>query len=220
MFSVDDKGDLVLDKPECRRIRSFKALIARDKGGVVEGDSTGSKKYRAFAELLYIYLVYNPKSIFRALGEIERREKAKGFVGLPKEWKPDDKVKKAESTYIKGLELSATYKAYINAERSLYSIGEDIQLFNEQKLKICNRLIAVMDAIAGCTDKEKLKELRESEEIYTRQMMEATLNIQKLTEGLTKNFNIVEDLKKRVAAEDGKNKEEIRGGGSLGNREE
>src|SRR5690606_29882103 len=101
-----------------------------------------------------------------------------------------------------------------------FSMGEDIQLFNERKLKIRRRLEIIIEELDKTTDKERQSALRALEDDVTNQILTITFNIQKLTENLTKNFNTVEDLKKRVASESGKTKEEIRGGGKLGNREE
>lgn len=222
MFKLDSNGDLVIDKVECRTIPAFKYLMHRDKGGKIVGDNIGRKKYYAFAELLYVYLVHSPLSLYRDLNDKARKEKARNHVAdsLGPDWKPDSKVKEAEKVFIEGLELSGTYKAFIAASRAIYSIGEDIDLFNEQKIKLRKRLIVVQTKMTTTTDKTEINELIEQENVITNRIMSVVANIQKLTSNLTDSYKTLEELKKRVAEEANANKEEIRGGGSLGNRED
>lgn len=219
IFKIED-DELVLDKEEARMIPAFKDIIVRDKGGKIVGDSNGRKKYYALAELMYLYLVHNPKSMYRDAGEKERRMRAKKHVALEDEWVMDDKMVLAEKAYIKSLSLSATHQAVINAGRALYSIGKDIDLFNEQKNKLRAKLVVIQDKIDTTTDKVELKDLMEMENNLTTRLMAITKNIQIIIEKLTSNFETLKALEIKLAKEENAHKQEIRGGGVLANREE
>lgn len=92
--------------------KNIRALIRRDRGGVIEGDSTGTKKLRAFAELGYIWYCNNLNSpgINKGLEGKELDTAARDYFHLPKEWKKDDAFKVVESEYISNYNSSVVVK--------------------------------------------------------------------------------------------------------------
>ena len=224
MFEIDENGGLGINLPECRETPEYNVLIRRDKGGMIPGDHEGRRKYVAFAELLYIYLVHHPKSIYIDLPEKERKYKAHKHTKLPESWKPDDKVAAAEARFIEDLELSALHKAYISAKRAVYSIGSDIEMFNVEKEKVRKQLTITQHKLAAInpnTDEkvEEYTKLYKKESELTNRLMTMSNNIQSIVEGLPKNYQTVKDLKLALADEQS-GKQAIRGGGKLGRREE
>lgn len=87
--------------PQALELKAFKALWDRDK--------TKDKK-RALAELSYVYFFSDYKSDFiDILDETTRHsEIVLNLSGLPKEWKPDDKVKDAIRFYTETSETIST----------------------------------------------------------------------------------------------------------------
>jgi hypothetical protein len=61
LFTLNITGELEISKPEVKSVKAFKVLFDRDKGS--PGDSEGIKQLIACAEIYYIYLVYDVRSI-------------------------------------------------------------------------------------------------------------------------------------------------------------
>jgi len=211
IFTISEEGQLLINFKEARTIPCYRELIARDK--------TNRNKPVAFSEFLYIYLMYDPHSMYADLSNKERHEKAFKHAHLPDKWKSDDLVQKCIDHYIDSLELSHNYKAYIAAKRAVHSIGRDLDLFNEQKSRLKRGLTQVHKEIDGCKDEDQLIELLKKEERITDRMMKLTDNIQKITDRLPDNLGTVEQLKK-ILAQEQKKTAEVRGGGKIGRREQ
>ena len=62
LFEVKD-GMLVLNNEVVRGIRPFKTLLEKDRGGKIDGDHDGRKKFYAHAQFMYMYLANHPNSI-------------------------------------------------------------------------------------------------------------------------------------------------------------
>lgn len=92
---------LVIDKNETRATSEFRTILERDKGS--KGDVDGRKKYRAFKEFYYIYLIADFESYIN-LGGYNDKEKHKLAVaesGLEDDFKPDAEIKAAITKYSK-----------------------------------------------------------------------------------------------------------------------
>ena len=87
--------------PQALMLKPFKKLWDRDK-------SKG--KAKATAELGYIWFMEDVRSDFYDIEDKELRhnEVMKFLVGLPSDWKPDEKVEEAREFYIKRSETIST----------------------------------------------------------------------------------------------------------------
>lgn len=106
----------VLDiAPEALSIRAFRALWDRDKS---------KDKKVALAELSYVWFMRSRESDFNYILDDEGRseEVQKVIVGLPKNWKPDSKIKEAEEEYTK-LSTTVISKLFDNARAAVERIS-------------------------------------------------------------------------------------------------
>jgi hypothetical protein len=210
-------GILEINKPEAREIPEYKALIVRDKG--TEGDSEGRKKQGAMRELLYIYLILDPRSMYYNLSKEERKELAKAHCKFPDNWKPDELMQDAAKRYKKDMVLTGTGKAYVAAEQALFSVSSDAEFFQEQidqyKHMLAKRNKLVLGGNLGETEKTATMA-----EISA--LMQDMINLQ---DKLLKNIDKIPKLQETVTTllnkymEEEGGKKAVYGGGSLGNRE-
>lgn len=101
--------------PEALSIRAFRALWDRDKS---------KDKKVAIAELSYIWFMRSRESDFNYILDDKGRseEIQKVIVGLPKDWKPDAKVRDAEDEYVK-LSTTVISKLFDNARAAVERIS-------------------------------------------------------------------------------------------------
>lgn len=125
IFILNDKGLIEINKPEVRNHPAYRVILERDRGS--SGDADGRKKSVATRELLYMYLLVDPRSMYYNLSFTERKRESKRHAGLPRSWAPDDDLKVAILEYEEHLKLDSTANAYIAAERNLYNTAEDIK---------------------------------------------------------------------------------------------
>lgn len=218
IFILNDDGGIELNKVECRAIPEFRKLVERDRGGKIKGDNDGRKKYVAFAEFFYIYLVHNPKSIYRNLDIDRRREKAQEEAGLPDDWVIDKHITKAEEKYLESLDYSALYHSYLSANRSLFALGDDMELLHNHREKLRLKIDDIQSKIANEEDDEKLADLLKKENTYINELINLGDKIHKLIGKLPESLNIVEGINKKIVEEQ-TNQAQVTGGGSLNNRE-
>jgi hypothetical protein len=125
IFLLNDDLELEINKPEARKIPEFKVLIERDKGSV--GDSDGRKKYVACAEIYYIYLVYDVRSIYYFIPMVEKKEHAKKDAKLIDGWKEDQDIINAINAYRESFKLTAAGRAFISSEKAYMSFTIDTE---------------------------------------------------------------------------------------------
>lgn len=219
LFDIDENGLLIINKVEARQIQEFKLILQRDKGS--EGDFNGKKKYQAFKEFMYIYLVSSPKSIYRDLPIKERKAKAKKKAELNGDWKEGVLIKEAIDKYERILKLSSAEYSYYNASRGIYSIGKDLDLFNQAndrlRIKINKLQLSIEDDVNLTTD--EIESMEHQLDVLTENLSKNTQEIIKLNKVLPDAFDSLEKLYKKMMEEQrGDNK--LYGGGKLGNREE
>ena len=217
IFKVDGHR-LTIVKEEIRTIPAFKAILERDRGS--EGDSQGRKKLMAEKEFLYIHLVNHPLSLYRDLNDAERKFKVRKMLKLPDTWDDGDvKFKEAELEYIKMLDMNALLRTYVNANKAVYSTGEDIKFYNERKDKLRDNIKEKsLQLDSDETPTEMKHELEQQIDVATQALMKIDESIAKVVERLPKMYETVEKLKIKLLQEGGK-KHSITGGGKLGNRE-
>jgi hypothetical protein len=217
LFSIDENGLLIINRIEARQIKEFKEILSNDKGS--EGDYDGRRKYHAFKEFMYVYHMASPKSIYRDLPDKKRKTRALLETGLGKDWKETQLIKDAIQSYKEVFKLTGSEHAYYNASKGLYSIGEDLALFNEANARTRDKI-------------RKLKLEIEDDNITPDQLESKEYMLDKLTENLSKNtqeiiklsgilpgaYKALEDLYEKMRKEQ-EGQKKIYGGGDLGNRE-
>ena len=107
--------------PEVLNNKCFRDLIRRDRGGMIEGDSNGVKKYRAMAELGLIWYCVNLNSpgIQRGLTGKELEDAGRAFFRIPDVWKKDDVYNRAYEEYTISYLDNAVVRSIKNILRGL-----------------------------------------------------------------------------------------------------
>lgn len=222
IFELDAEGQLVINKPEIRKIKEYADILKRDKGSPADWD--GKKKLKSFAELLYIYLILDPRSMFYVLPLSERRIKAKELVGLP-DLREDDVIKAAIIRYEADMRLNSSANSYLAAERFLYSTSEDIhknieliQELKKQSDELSSKLLPENGDKSTLGDMEKITFSKELAGVIS-QIVDIETKIEKIISKLPNMTTITRELAIKYAEEGGSFKAVV-GGGTLGNREE
>ena len=213
LFKVENDL-LVLDKEEIRGIEEFKVILERDKGS--KGDNDGRKKFAAYKQFMYIYIVadlnsypnqaaYNDKELHEA-GIIEAR--------LESNFKPDAAIKIAIAKYRKiQLEGSPTLNALHTSIRGL-------RLSDMNNKRIINN---IESAIERHEKSKKEKEERGepidlASELVLSQSITSQLDLMMATSvKIPKMVSILEELFERLRKEE-KGDNFTRGGHVKGNR--
>lgn len=218
LFKINELGLLEINKIEVRNTPEFKTILTRSKP--IEGDSDGRKKAFAFKEFFYIYLVTSPKSKFRDLPDVLRKEKAKHTSKLPEDWKEDEIIKKAIQKYKEDLKLSPTAHAYYNACKSVYSIGDDLKYFNKRKTSLSTRIEILSKELESLDILEEDKQKKELElNNAINSLMKLTEHILTINSKLEGAFDTLEKLYEKLAKDKDKGAA-VRGGGDIGRRED
>lgn len=173
LFILSSSGELEINKPEARRVPEFKALFDRDSGS--KGDYDGKKKYIACAELYYIYLVHDIRSLYSNEDIDARKEKAKRDAGLPSNWKEDSVLASAVEAYKEHFKLSADGSAFITAERLYYTAAKDVEYMIDATIELKSLLYSVMNRLKPSAGKTKLGDVE-------------TLTLAKEAQGLIKEI--------------------------------
>jgi hypothetical protein len=98
-FFIFKDGKLELAEETIFLYPEFKRLITRDRGSV--GDADGRKKFRAFKELAYVWMIASAKSYpnLHGLNDEEKHDHAIKALELEPKYKPDEEVLKAIRKY-------------------------------------------------------------------------------------------------------------------------
>ena len=219
IFFIDPETKLlVINKKEIIDLPEFKAILIRDKGGHIKGDSDGRKKLMAHKEFMFIYLYANPTSLYRDLPDAMREVKCKNHAGLPEIWKLEPLVLEAIKAYTIALDLSALFHSYVNANRAVYALGEDIKFFNSLRDKMRDRIKDSMLQLEAADNMEDIQLLEGEVDHTTSRLMDLGVKINNISNALPNGFDTIEKLKKRLIDEQ-KEGGVIYGGGKLGKRE-
>lgn len=218
LFSIDENGLLIINRIEARQIKEFKEILSNDKGS--EGDYDGRRKYQAFKEFLYIYHMASPKSIYRDLPDKARKTRAILEAGLGKDWKESQLIKDAVQEYKNVFALSGSEHAYYNASKGLYSIGEDIALFNEANARTREKIKKLkLEIEIGNDTPDQLEQKEYLLDKLTENLSKNTQEVIKLSSVLPSAYKALEDLYEKMRKES-EGKKKIFGGGEIGNRED
>lgn len=223
LFALNSSGQLEVNKPEVRSILEYEVLFKRDKGGAFTGDSTGSKKFLACAEIYYIYLVYDVRSPYYNLSLTDKKKKAREDAKLPDKWREDKELEAAIVRYKEDFKLSSAGKAYTVAERAYHTMGTDTEDLQDGIIVLKETLKNIMRKISA----KGPTQLGEVELInMSTQANAIILEITKTQKAIIDNIkqfaplgDTVKVLAAKFAEEGGSMKTPV-GGGQLGNREE
>jgi len=218
IFLINADGVLEVNKIEARNIPEFKEILIRDKGGKVDGDYDGRRKFFAFRELMFIYLTAHPASIYRDLPDKIREEKARKDCNLPDTWKVDKLIEDAKAKFIELIDMSALYHSYINANKGVYALGEDIKFFNILRDKMRSSIkakVLQLDNVALDADKQALE--GEIDHLTVR-LLDLGNKINTISNNLPTAFDTVETLKQKLLKESNSGAG-VYGGGTIHSRE-
>ncbi len=221
LFQLNYDLELEINKAEARKILEFKVLMVRDKGS--EGDSDGRKKYIACAEIYYIYLVYDVRSIYYSLPMHEKKEKAKKDAKLPDEWKEDIEIVNAINMYKECFKLTGAGRAYVAAEKAYMSITIDTEEMLDAIEKYKQLLKPIDAKIEAMTKTESPRLELTSRVNEANALIEAITALQQKVVNNIEKFpklqKIVEDLARKFMEEGGSMKLVV-GGRTTYNRED
>lgn len=218
IFIVNEEGILEINKIEARSIKAFREILFRDKGRKVDGDYDGRRKAFAFKELMYIHLYTHPASIYRDIPDKSRHLKCIEHAELPADWKVDNVIKKAQEKFMGILNMSALYHSYVNANRAVYSVGEDLKFFNSLRDKMRKNIIDKKKELEVEEVEENIQKLEGEIDSATVRLMELGRKITSISNSLPAAFETVEKLK-QILIKEGSKEGNIFGGGVLNNRE-
>lgn len=218
IFIINEEGLLEINKKEARSIPEFKEIIIRDKGGKVDGDYDGRRKYFAFKELMYVHLVTHPSTIYRDLPKEARHLKAKDHADLPDTWKPDTIIQAAINKYRELIPLSSVFHSYLNANSAVYALGEDLKFINTLREKTRNRIIEKTKELDGIVTEEDIQRINAEIDSATNRLMELGAKITTLSNSLPTAFETIDKLKVKLLNE-ASGGAAVYGGGNINNRE-
>ena len=215
LLKVSSSGKITISE-EAYTIPEYKNLISKDKGS--KGDHDGRKKERTKKYFLYMYHLIHPASInANILSYSERKKAAIKTSGLEEDFKEHDDLIKAIERYKSDIKLTSIGNAYYAAEKSLFSIAEDIKYYQDQAddLKIMYRTkLAEFKNVIDLENLEPVKVISGLLDNLTKTQGELLKNIERLPKAKA----IVDDLAAKFAEEGGGKIKKV-GGGQVGNRE-
>lgn len=206
-----DNGTLKLSRVEITAIDEFNEVIRSDRGS--EGDSDGRKKYKAFAEFLYIFFVYDYESPHSKLPDALRKEKAIKDAKLPIGWKPTNVVKAAIKRYV------AIQDAQSPSNKILISLERGLSLSS----KIVDGLVNKMERTLTAIDKAIDAPLPTDGSVIifpdVTPLVTDMNTLMSLSKTIPESIKAIELIREKVLQEKGSS-EVIRGGREKSNRED
>lgn len=217
LFKLTTAGGIQISD-EAKTIPEYRRIISRDKGS--KGDGDGRRKEQAKRELLYMYHMVHPASVCAKLPYKEKRALAIRTAGLEEDFKEDIDITKAVSRYQLDIQLTAIGNSYYAAEKSMFSMAEDIKFLQEQADNLKSLL------------REKSKELNENKTVkledtgLAKELIGLMKELSSIQAEIAANIAKLPKLKETVDllatkfAEEGGGKLKIIGNRELGNREQ
>lgn len=91
-LKLNEDGEIEFNSEEVKLVPEVQTLLTLkyNKG---PKDNDGRKRYRALAELKYLYLNYSPKSPYKDYSEAERKEEAMKDCNFPEGWVESSELK-------------------------------------------------------------------------------------------------------------------------------
>lgn len=208
LFIPQENGDLTVNKIELGRHPLLKPLIVK------------VKTKEQVDKLMYVYLMADIGSMYNHLLGNEKYQAVKEHFGYDDLWKPSPDMQLAVEAYEKLIDLSATGRAYKTALTAVYETGKDIDSLQDVIVLLKGTLTTRINDVKNnhvFTDSEKMENIK--------QAMAYMTEITTVQKDLIKNLKDIPsliDMTKNLArkfAEEGNSRQEIHGGGDLGNRE-
>lgn len=140
LFTLEN-GEIVIQQNILNN-KDIKALIRRDRGGLIAGDMKGLKKERAFAELGLIWYCVNLNSpgLQKGLSGDELVKDGMDYFGLPKEWKPDDVFdrvyKQYDADYNSNITVQAIRSIHGGLNRAIRMLDKITAILNQLEDKV------------------------------------------------------------------------------------
>lgn len=213
IFTLDEQGNLTIDKDYVRGLPEFKRILERDKGS--EGDAQGRKKLRAFSEFMYIKLVGDMFSYLNTSGysEKEIQKLAIKDSKLEADFKPDidiiEGIKKYSEVQLLMFPALSTVKTSLRGLRMSDILAQ----------KMINNMEKVMELHeARQTDPNAPPNIADDLALITNlsSQLDTLINI---SVKLPKMIDTLESLEQKLATQ--KSGTQLgRGGRKLGNRAE
>lgn len=204
LFNIDE-GGISLNKEELRYNAAFKPLIAKGREGM--------------ANIMFVYLMGDPRSIYSALSLADKEEEARKYCRFEEGWKPSPILRLAIEEYEKLVNLTPTGKSFLAANKALISIGEDINSMMDNisyiKKLLTSKVNELQSGLMG--DDETIILIKECKALLG-EIIKTQGDAQKVIKDIPPMNKTVKDLATSWASE-GNGRKEIHGGGELNNRE-
>lgn len=204
LFKVTNES-IELNKPELKGHVFFEKVV-------------GTKKNQ-LQDMMFIYLMGDPRSMYSHLMGEEKLNKAKKHVGRDITWQPSSALLAAVAEYTEYVNITPTGKSFLAANKSLYSTGEDINEIVEANNYLKTLLKAKLRVLESgdMGDQEVVELAKECKGLIT-----GILQNQTAANGIIKGLPDIINTVKKLAdswANEGNGTKEIYGGGKLNNRE-
>jgi hypothetical protein len=181
LFTIEENQ--VIIKPELRMIPQFKKIITRDKDRY---------KKQALMEFAYVYYMYDYKSPYMNISDIDRHAQIVKHLKLGDTWQPDQDIKDAINQYLEFQE-SPSIKALKSTRNALLNASKVIDVMNA----------TVEQALADEDNRDMVTAMDTTEKLLT------------LADKLPKTINTIVTLEEKVQKEQHENSK-VRGGGKAG----
>lgn len=173
-------------KPELRLIPQFKKIITRDKDRY---------KRQSLLEFAFIYYMYDYKSPYMNISDVDRQSQIIRHLKLGDTWLPDQDIKDAVTQYLEFQE-TPSIKALKSTRNALLNASKVIDVMNE----------TVASSLADEDNRDMLTAIETTEKLLT------------LADKLPKTINTIVMLEEKVQKEQHENSK-VRGGGKAGTYE-
>jgi hypothetical protein len=179
-------------------IKEFRAIIERDRGGVIKGDSDGRRKKLATMELAYVHFItYYNSEFVTSYPEDEREYRIKKHLGLPDEWKPDAVVELACLTY-RSLTNTPSMDALREAREALFSADKILAIFRKR----LETFLQDMDmGVTGDDEAENEKKIQQRLDAVDKLYDKVIKTAKNMPEALDVVNKLEERVRKEMAAE-------------------
>ena len=208
LFIPLENGDVTINKVELLTHKLLKPVIAKTKTKDVVD------------KIMYIYLMADVGSMYNHLAPEDKFKAVKDHFGYDDLWKPTPDMEIAVKAYEKLMELSATGRAYKTAVRAVYETGKDLDRLLQMVIMLKGVLETRINNVQNnnaFSESEKFDNIKEAR-AYIQEITTTQKDIIKHVKELPDLLKTVETLATRFAQENS-TKQEIHGGGDLGNRE-
>lgn len=205
IFKITPDGGITINKEEVRGHNVLKRFV-------------GNKKEN-LQDLMFIYLMGDPRSMVGHLPVEDRQIQAIKHIGRPPEWLPSPLLRGAIEEYKNLISITPTGKSFFAANKALYEAGNDINDLIDSSSYLKSLLKAKVRILESdeLGIEEVIGSIKECKGLMT-EIVKNQEKINSIIKDLPALIKTVEGLAKNWANE-GNGVKEIYGGGELNNRE-